>query len=235
MNVKEFVQSYQGDSPNNPIYAAFNLITFAKAIPWHIGKALILALLLYGVLTFTMFKMGVGYIFLFLGFVFGLIWAIWVGVTAGIKFITSGLINNFTDLLAGTVEPVDKMYDQWKDTNQGDQSRASFFKDVATDVILPEFTKMMGFLPFKGSIEQYLKTFLDRVFDDKDKEGTTAPRLGIAEQEETQNYASKVIDSIEEGTEHIEAKISAPFWKALKYGILFWGGMILLQYLIGIL
>ena len=236
MDIKEIVNSYTEKDSDNPIYAAFNLITFAKAIPWHIGKAVLLALLLYVILTFAMVKMGFGYLFLFIGFVLGLIWAIIVGVTAGIKFITSGLIGNFTDLLTGVVEPVDEMYDKWQATSGEDVSRSAFFRDVAKEVIVPEFTSMLKLLPFKGSIEKYLQLFLDRVFDGSGKEGTDAATLDISpkantQKSDTKSYAATVVKSIDEGTGHIQSKISAPFWKAIKWGLILWGGMFLVHWL----
>jgi len=241
MDIKEIVNSYTEKDSDNPIYAAFNLITFAKAIPWHIGKAVILALLLYFVLTFAMYKMGFSFVFLFIGFVLGLIWAVIVGVTAGIKFITSGLIGNFTDLLTGVVEPVDQMYDKWQSTSGEDGSRAAFFRDVTKEVIVPEFTSMLTFLPFKGSIEKFIQLFLDRVFDGLGKEGTDAATLDISptantsksDKAPTKSYAATVVDSIDEGTGHVQSKISAPFWKAIKWGLILWGGMFLLHWLMG--
>ena len=231
MKVKEMVEKYRSNNADNPLYAAFNLITFAKAIPWHLGKAVLLALLLYLLLTFAMFQLGVGYFFLLFGFIVGLIWAIIVGVTAGVKFITSSLINNFTELLTGVVEPVDQMYDHWKDNTEEEISRTAFFRDVAKEVLVPEFTKMIRFLPFKGRIEKYLQLFLDRVFDDKDRDPSTSSKLSIQKNNQDKGFVASVVDSIEEGTEHIQSKIAAPFWRALQFGLLFWGGLFLLSYL----
>lgn len=233
MKVKDMVDRYRKEEEgDNPIYAAFHLITFAKAIPWHLGKAILLALLLYLLLTFAMFKLGVGYILLLFGFIVGFVWAILIGITAGVKFITSSLINNFTELLTGVVEPVDEMYDHWKANSATAVSRSAFFRDVAKEVLVPEFTKMIRFLPFKGRIEKYLQQFLNRVFNDKDRDAVASSKISIQQNEAGKGFVTSVVDSIEEGTEHIQSKISSPFRKTLQFGLLFWGGLFLLDYLL---
>ncbi len=241
MDVKKIMQDYEGEE-GSPIASAFELFTFAKVIPWHLGKAFILSLFLYLVLNYALYQLGVNFAILLAGLLLGLVWAIIVGMTASVNFIAGGLIGTFSELLQSILQPVDRIYDRWEaEGGEDKKDRSAFTKEVVQEFVLPELKNAMGFLPFKGRIFQSVEKFAEGIFENaaadaevKNKAAqktSTTDANALAAAGAGGNYINGLLEKVDRDSGRAQGKVAAPFWKVMRWGLIFWGILFALHFI----
>ncbi|MEO1410372.1 MAG: hypothetical protein AAFW73_10860, partial [Bacteroidota bacterium] len=237
MDIKKIISEYEGEE-GSPIASALDLFTFAKFIPWHLGKAVGLSLLLYLGLNFVLFQLDAGFFLSLLGLVLGLIWAFLLGMTASVNFIAGGLIQTFAELLANVLHPIDRMYDRWRaQERDASTDRTAFTQEVVQEFVLPELRNALGFLPFKGRVLTAVESMVEGIFekgDGTDPKSSTAVKAGVSPAEDqkaqSSDYVDGLIQKVDENRQRARSRVATPFWKVMGWGLLFWGLLLVVHF-----
>jgi len=207
--IKDLFDKTNGVDSKNILEAGFNLLTFTKSIPFNIIKAVIIAVLLYLVLNGLFFYLGVDWWVRIVGLVGGLIGGVFLVFTGSLKFIVSSFIDNVSDLLTGTLEPIEKVYDNYQETSDGNMNKKEFTMGVIQAVVVPNLLGAISVVPFKGSLEKNLNSFLGNMVS----ENAAQPKKTtvVKDDNNDSNFLTNMIGSIQKGTDKTKSGINKPF------------------------
>lgn len=229
INYQKLLSHYEDENGQNPFFAALNLITFIKTIPFQIVKALVVALGIYCLMNGVLFYISASWSAILFSLLGGLIPVVFLGVTGSLKFITDAFLENVSDLLLGIMKPIDNIYDVWKKNSNEKISRKEFTARFLKEAIVPKILQMIPKVFFKKQLTKRLEKVVDNVIKTNEKELDDSFSDDDIEAKKT--YLKKSITGVEKAINASKKGFNTPFNWVLRIALFFWAVLILLQFI----
>lgn len=213
--VKEIAENYQDDQGENPLFAALNLFTFAKTIPWQLFKAIGLTALLIGGMLFSLFYLGASWLLIITGVIASFFLLIFLPLSASVAFIGGSFLTNVEEMLMSLLSPIDQMYDAWQSTSDKKMSRQEFAQIIFNEIIFPRLTNYVPSIFMGASINKKLSE-VEGSFQDLDSDDNL-------------DTLDTLVASIPPKFAHIRHQTYRPFRWVLFLFLIVWGVLLLLH------
>jgi len=234
-DLKKFLeQQKEEDNDGNAIMAGLNLLTFGKSIPINVVKAVVFAVLIYLVINVVLYFLGVEWWIQLIALIGGFFGGAVLAFTASIRFVAHSFIDSVSELLVGTLNPIESIHQNWQATSDEKITKKEFTLNVLQEVIVPNVLGSVSKLPFKNTLAKNLTSMIGNIATDEN-----IAKLNIAKKEEDENdddddptFFSNMIGTIENSASKTRRGLNAPFKYSLWIFFAFSAVLLLLSYLV---
>ncbi len=233
-DLKKFLeQQKEGGSDSNPIMAGLSLLTFGKSIPINVIKAVVLAVLIYVLINIGLYFLGVDWWIQLIALIGGLIGGVILAFTGSIRFVAHSFIDSVSELLVGTLNPIESIYQNWQATSNEKISKKEFTMNVLQQVVVPNVLGSISKLPFKNTLSKNLSSIIGNIATDQN---IKTQKLAVKEvgdnDDDDPTFLSNMIGTIEHSASKTRRGLNAPFKYSLWFFIGFSVVLLVLSYLI---
>lgn len=210
-SLKSLADNYQDKNGNNPFVSAISILTFLKSIPIHMFFAALSSLMFFITMTWITLAMfsEVNLLMKFIVYVFGIIPALIIAVVAFAKYVTSSFLSSLKELLIGILQPIDDIYDKWKEVSTEKISKKEFISKFFREVIFPNLKNQLIGIFFKKKLTKALALLSTNFFSNDSVEDEDNTKNG------DDNTLKSSIKYIRSSINAIDRVFSKPFYWSL--------------------
>ena len=200
MKVKEIIKGYETESGHAPVSGVIDTLTFGKYVPFYLLQSIAVAVLSFVLINIAIWVYLDGLalsVLLSFGSLLGSVYLLFTGV---FYFVFKNFINNIEGIILGTVEPIEKVYEKYK--NKTSLSKKEFVITALKEEVFPV---ILNSVPFLKTSKKSLESIFNGITESVEKQPET-----------NGSYAEKLNFSFEKA----KLGVTKPYMMALKvYGV----------------